>query len=93
MAKVILVCGKICAGKSTYAKKLVQQQQAVLLSCDDLMLLLFGDEIDEAYYKYHDKVESFLLQQATSIFHSGINVILDFGFWEKSERLRITSCR
>ena len=35
MAKVILICGKICSGKSHYAKQLQQQHNAVILSTDD----------------------------------------------------------
>ena len=35
VAEVILICGKICCGKSTYAAKLLSERQAVLLSVDD----------------------------------------------------------
>ena len=90
MAKVILICGKICSGKTTYTRKLVKEQCAVWLSCDDIMLSLFEEEVNELYYKYHDKVEEFLFKQATQIVGSGINAILDFGFWERSERMKIT---
>ena len=41
MAKVFLICGKICSGKSTYARKLMENRQAVLLSADEIMLALF----------------------------------------------------
>jgi uridine kinase len=34
MAKVILICGKICSGKTTYAKRLLCENKAVLLSTD-----------------------------------------------------------
>jgi len=91
MAKVVLICGKICAGKSTYAKKLAMEQHMVWLSCDDIMLSLFGDNVNELYEEYHDKVEKFLLKQATNILLSGISVILDFGFWGRSERTQITN--
>lgn len=34
MAKVIAICGKICSGKTWYARQLREQEQAVILSCD-----------------------------------------------------------
>lgn len=38
MAEVILLCGKVAAGKSTYANRLAQQKRAVILSVDDLVV-------------------------------------------------------
>ena len=32
LAKVIMTCGRICSGKSTYAQKLTNQHKAVVLS-------------------------------------------------------------
>ena len=52
MPKVILICGKICCGKTTYAKKLVKEQNTVLLSCDEITLALFGQYIGEK----HDEI-------------------------------------
>ena len=36
MSKVILICGKICGGKSYYAKHLKEQHNAVILSTDEV---------------------------------------------------------
>ena len=36
MAKVILICGKICSGKSYYARKLKEKEHAVILSRDEM---------------------------------------------------------
>ena len=33
-----MICGKLCSGKSTYAKKLQQEGKAVVLSIDEIML-------------------------------------------------------
>ena len=50
MAEVILLCGKIAVGKTTYAAYLQKSRNAVVLSCDELMLSLFdsclGDKHD-----------------------------------------------
>ena len=37
MAKIILICGKTCVGKSTYSKKLMYEQKAVRLDPYELM--------------------------------------------------------
>ena len=51
MAKMILICGKLCSGKTTYAKQLCSKQNAILLSVDELMLAMYdpylGDRHDE----------------------------------------------
>ena len=41
MSKVIMTCGLICCGKSTYAKKLQAEQNGIILSVDDITLALF----------------------------------------------------
>lgn len=40
MAQVIMTCGKICSGKSTYAQKLSKKYNAVILSVDEITLSL-----------------------------------------------------
>lgn len=36
MAKIFLICGKICSGKSTYAERIRMKNHAVLLSVDEI---------------------------------------------------------
>ncbi len=36
MAKIFLICGKICSGKSTYAEQMRIQNHAALLSVDEI---------------------------------------------------------
>ncbi|MEF2918531.1 MAG: hypothetical protein U0O12_07955 [Eubacterium sp.] len=35
MAKIFLICGKICSGKSTYAEQMRIKKYVVLLSVDE----------------------------------------------------------
>ena len=44
-AKLIFLCGKMAAGKSTLAKDLTQRENAVLLVQDEVLDHLFPDEI------------------------------------------------
>ena len=49
MAKVIMTCGKICSGKSTYAEKLRKESGAVVLSIDELMTAVLGRELGDMH--------------------------------------------
>ena len=86
MAEISLICGKICCGKSTFARKLANEKNAVILSCDEIMTLFPEPEGDEAYAAVYRKVYACLLKKAAEITACGANVILDWGFWPKAER-------
>jgi len=86
MAKVIMMCGKICSGKSTYAEELRKELNAALLSVDEITLAIFGQDIGEKHDEYVEKLERYLFNKALELTEVGINVILDLGLWTKSER-------
>lgn len=86
MAKVILICGKICSGKSTYAKELCVQNHAALLSVDEITLALFGQYCGDMHDTYVERTQNYLFEKSLELIESGINVVLDWGFWMKKER-------
>ena len=86
MAKAILIAGKICAGKTDYAQSMLETRRAVLLSCDEVTLTLFPEGLGEGHDAMMPKVKACLLSKATEILGTGADVILDWGFWKKSER-------
>lgn len=86
MAKVIMTCGRICSGKSTYAAKLRRERGAVLLSIDEIMLSMFGQHAGEMHDEYVARTERYLLDKSLEIIDSGIDVVLDWGMWTKVER-------
>ena len=86
MNKAILICGKICSGKTTYAKRLLFENKAVLLSVDEILLAIFGQHIGEKHDEIADKTEIYLLEKSIEIINSGIDVILDWGFWTNKKR-------
>ncbi len=86
MAKVFLICGKICCGKSTYAKRLCTENKAVLLSVDEIMLAVFGLYAGDKHDEYTEKIQKYLLEKSVEIIRGGINVVLDWGFWSKAKR-------
>lgn len=89
MAKIILLCGKIGSGKSTYADKIKQKYNAVILSCDEIMLELFDEQLGDNHRTILQKVENYLYQLAEQVVKANTNVILDFGFWSRSERHKV----
>ncbi|MDE6501852.1 MAG: ATP-binding protein [Ruminococcus sp.] len=86
MAKVIMICGKICSGKSTYSKKLRKKENAVLLSVDEIMLTVFGQNVGENHNEYVVKIKKYFLKKIPDFIDIGISVILDWGFWTRQER-------
>ncbi len=88
MAKAILICGKLCSGKTTYAKELCAKQGAVLLSADELMLTLFGQHCGEKHDEYAEKTQRYLFEKSLEIMQNGVDVVLDWGFWTKAARRR-----
>lgn len=86
MAKVIMLCGRICSGKSTYAQRLGKERSAAVLSVDEIMLAMFGQYVGEMHDEYVERTEKYLFVKSTELINSGINVILDWGLWTKEER-------
>lgn len=86
MPKVVMTCGELCSGKTTYAKKLQKESKAVILSVDEIMLALFGQDAGEKHDDYVAGIKEYLYHKSLEIINSGIDVILDWGFWTKEER-------
>ena len=86
MATVYLICGKLCCGKSTYAKRLKKARKAVVLSVDEIMLAVFGLYAGEKHDEYAANVQAFLFQKSLELIRAGVGVILDWGFWTKAAR-------
>ena len=86
MPKVILLCGKIASGKSVYAKRICEEENAVLLSVDELVLSILGGDLGEKHDEITDRVQSYFFQKSVEIVNAGSNVLLDWGFWTRERR-------
>ena len=84
-----MTCGKICCGKTTYARKLEEELGAVVLSIDEVMLSLFPDGAGEMHDAYALRAEQYLLAISLKILRSGTDVILDWGLWTRTQRDRL----
>lgn len=85
MAQVHLICGKICAGKSVYARTLAEEMNGVILSADEITTL-FAPDLGEKHDEISRRVRAYLCQKAARIVSCGVSVILDWGFWTKETR-------
>lgn len=90
MGKVFLICGKICSGKSYYARTLKEKHNAVILSTDEATYDLINNEQGEFYDAFAQKVNCYLRKKCAEICKAGANVILDWGFWTKKDRIDIS---
>ncbi len=86
VSRVIMTCGRLCSGKSTYAQGLAEKLGAVILSVDEITLSLFPEGAGDMHDVYAERAERYLYRKSAEIVRSGTDVILDWGFWKRSER-------
>ena len=86
MAKVILLCGKICCGKSSYAGRIRKENCAAVLSVDEIMLAVFGQDAGEKHDAYAASLKKYLFAKSVELAEAGISAIMDLGLWTREER-------
>jgi predicted kinase len=83
MPTLHLVCGLPGAGKSTLARRLEEDGAGLRLCSDEWMLALDFGLYDHAA---RSRVERLQWALAQSLLARGVSVILENGFWSRSER-------
>ena len=87
MATLHLMVGLPCSGKTTLARQLEQHLPALRLTPDEWHTRLFGQDAHEPDHNTrHELVEALLWEVAERALTLGLNVILDSGFWVRSQR-------
>ena len=89
IGKVIIVCGKICSGKSYYSKKLKESLNAVIISPDEATYELINNEQGEFYNIFSKRLNNYLTKKAGEIAKAGANVIFERGLWTSKDRKEI----
>lgn len=96
MSKIYLICGKLCSGKSYYAKQLATREDAVILSCDELVKRILVDDLGEGHDAVLARVQAYLRDKGVELARCGCNVIFEWGFWTKVSRMamseHLTAC-
>lgn len=75
--------GLPCTGKTTAARRLEVEQEALRLTKDEWVKALFGPENPESA---QDVVEGLLIQVGLRALALGNDVVIDFGLWSRDER-------
>jgi predicted kinase len=82
-ARLVLLCGLPASGKTTLARELADAYGAVRLNTDEWKLALGIDPFDE---DLRVRLETELWALAQRLLALGTAVILEWGFWARSER-------
>jgi predicted kinase len=83
----MLMCGLPGSGKTTRARRLELERHALRLTPDEWIARLFGTDLTLPTLDWcRDPVEAVQWAVAERVLSLGLNVILDFGFWSRSER-------
>jgi predicted kinase len=84
-----LLHGYLGVGKTTLARKLEAEHAAIRFTHDEWMRALHGNDPPEAFFADHAGRVSGLIEATwTRCLELGLNVVLDLGFWSRSERDR-----
>ena len=83
MATLYLMVGLPGTGKTTAAKRIEVEQQALRLTKDEWMKALYGADNPEAA---SDVIEGRLVDIGLRALELGVDVVIDFGLWGRDER-------
>ena len=87
MPSIHLLCGFMGFGKTTLSKSLRKDYNAVVLTHDDFMTKLYGNNPPESEFRIaYDKVDNLIWELAEKIIKTGVDVVLDNGFWTAEKR-------
>lgn len=79
-AKLLFMCGKMAAGKTTLSRQLAEHENALLLVEDQLLEQLYPHEIHSIadYVKFSSRLQQALTAHVLSLLAKGVSVVLDF---------------
>jgi predicted kinase len=80
VAKLLFLCGKMAAGKSTLARQLADRENAILFSQDEWLEVLFPNLIVNVatYLEYSGRVNRLIAPHVVTLLSRGTSVVMDF---------------
>jgi len=81
--RLVLLCGLPASGKTTLARQVAEAYGAVRLNPDEWEFALDVDPFDEGF---QTRLEGQFWELAQRLLVLGISVVLEWGFWDRSER-------
>jgi predicted kinase len=88
VATLFITCGVQGAGKTTLAKTLEKEHQALRFTPDEWLRELFPEHRSDVGPAARAAMESLHWAMALRALEIGCNVVLDFGLWGRGERDR-----
>jgi predicted kinase len=86
---VHMLCGIVGSGKTTLARRLALETKGVYFSLDEWMLTLYKQPMSrEEFDDRLDRCCGMIWSVAKQVLSANIDVILDFGFWKREQRLQ-----
>jgi predicted kinase len=85
MPTLHLIHGYIGAGKTTFARQLTHERNAVLLSLDQWLIRLYGSDTSVEPDRLL-RVEALIGECCESVLRAGVDVVYDHGFWSRAKR-------
>ncbi len=87
MTIVHLIHGFLGSGKTTFAKALEAETNAIRFSPDEWMIALYGSNPPaDLFQEYHARIMDFIWLQIAKTTQAGVDAILDLGFWTRASR-------
>jgi predicted kinase len=80
---LFLTVGLPCTGKTTAARRIEREQNALRLTKDEWVKALYGSENPRSA---QDVIEGRLIQIGLRALELGNNVVIDYGLWGRDER-------
>ena len=78
--KLLFLCGKMAAGKSTLARELAVRENAMLFSQDEWLDALYPNAVVNVatYLEYSGRINNTLAPVVVGLLSRGVSVVLDF---------------
>lgn len=90
MAEIVVCCGKVSSGKSTFARQLEAERGFFPFSGDEWMRHFYGESPErEVFDKQLGQCTEMTYRMAERLLARGIDVVLDFGGWRKDQRTSV----
>ncbi|NOK61204.1 MAG: ATP-binding protein [Chloroflexi bacterium AL-W] len=84
---VHLMCGLPTSGKTTFARRIATERQAICFTLDEWMLNLYDYTIyDPEYGQYAVRCQEQIWSVALQLLACGVEVILDWSLWSAQRR-------
>lgn len=87
MATLFLIHGFVGSGKTTFAKTLETDKNAIRFSPDEWMAHFYGNNPPaELFSEYDTRIKAMISRHAREFVRRGHDVVLDYGFWRRADR-------